>query len=222
MECFATFVMRVAMILIALVVIPARISSAQSPSFAHPDTTTAGWRPLYADDLSDAEFRAGTWTCTDGVFTASEDEVLWAKGEFDDCTLDLEFKLDSGTNSGVIVYCTDTANWIPNSVEVQITDDSHQRWATSPRTWQCSAIFGHLAASQSVVKKPGQWNRFTINCRGKDITVALNGKLVTHLDMAKFSDTKKNPDGSEIPEWLSRPMSELATKGRIGLQGKHG
>jgi hypothetical protein len=29
------------------------------------------------------------------------------------------------------------------------------------------------------------------------------------------------PDGSEIPSWLSTPFAELPTHGNIGLQGKH-
>ncbi len=32
---------------------------------------------------------------------------------------------------------------------------------------------------------------------------------------------KKNPDGSDIPEWLSKPAASLPLEGHIGLQGKH-
>jgi len=87
--------------------------------------------------------------------------------------------------------------------------------------WHCGAIFGHLAPTKSVVKKPGEWNRFTINCLGQKITVVLNGERVTEMDMSRWTSAKTNPDGSEIPAWLSRPFAELATKGRIGFQGKH-
>jgi hypothetical protein len=51
--------------------------------------------------------------------------------------------------------------------------------------------------------------------------VALNGEVVTEMDMKKWTDAKKNPDGSEIPAWLNRPLAEMATEGHIGLQGKH-
>ena len=37
----------------------------------------------------------------------------------------------------------------------------------------------------------------------------------------KWTSAKTNPDGSDIPRWLSRPVAELPTHGRIGLQGKH-
>jgi hypothetical protein len=195
---------------------------AQQPAAAsggHPNSTQ--WNDLFARDLSDAEFPAGVWTYTDGILTASEDQCIWTKKDYKDFTLDLEFKTAEGTNSGVIVYCSDMKNWIPNSVEIQIADDFAKQWAESPKTWQCGAIFGHLAPSMSMVKKPGEWNRFTVTCQGQLITVMLNGMVVTKMNMALWTSAKTNPDGSEIPSWLSTPFAELATQGRIGLQGKH-
>lgn len=192
---------------------------AAAAASAHPDTSA--WQPLFKADLSDAEFKAGVWTVADGVITASEDESIWTKEQHENYTLDLEFKTADGTNSGVIIYCTDKGNWIPNSLEVQIADDHSKEWSSKPRTWQCAAIFGRLAATKSVVKKPGEWNRMTISCEGQKVTVILNGEKVTEMDMAKWTEQKKNPDGSEIPAWLSKPAATLPTKGFIGLQGKH-
>jgi hypothetical protein len=196
--------------------------NAQQPaatSGGHPNSTQ--WNDLFAKDLSDAEFPAGVWTFTDGILTASEDQCIWTKKDYKNFTLDLEFKTAEGTNSGVIVYCSDMKNWIPNSVEIQIADDYAKQWAESPKTWQCGAIFGHLAPSMSMVRKPGEWNRFTVTCKGQLITVKLNGMVVTEMNMALWTSAKNNPDGSEIPSWLSTPFAELATYGRIGLQGKH-
>ncbi len=186
---------------------------------SHPDVSQ--WGDLFSGDLSNAIFPDGVWTFDDGVLTASEDQAIWTKKEYENFVIDLEFKTAEGTNSGVIFYCTDIANWIPNSVEVQIADDYCEQWANSPKTWQCGAVFGHLAASKSAVKRPGEWNRFTISCRGKMIYVVLNGELVTEMNMDLWTSAQKNPDGSEIPSWLNRPFAELATKGYIGLQGKH-
>jgi len=189
------------------------------PPKAHPDVS--GWQDLFAKDLSDAVYPKGVWSFQDGVLTATQDQCIWTRKEYDNFIIDLEFKTAPGTNSGVIVYCSDTKNWIPNSVEVQIADDYAEKWAKSPKTWQCAAIFGHLPASKSKVKKPGEWNRFTVTCKDKMIYVMLNGEQVTEMDMSKWTSAKKNPDGSEIPPWLSTPFAELATKGVIGLQGKH-
>jgi hypothetical protein len=189
------------------------------PPKSHPDSS--GWKDLFTRDLSNAKYPRGVWTVQDGVLTASEDQCIWTTAIYDNFVLDLEFKTAPGSNSGVIVYATDTENWIPNSVEIQIADDYAEQWAKSPKTWQCGAIFGRLAAKKSLVKKPGEWNRFTITCQGHMIYVMLNGDQVTELDMRKWTSATKNPDGSTIPPWLSKPLAQLATKGYIGLQGKH-
>ena len=186
---------------------------------AHPNTS--GWDSLFAADLSNADKPEGVWTISDGVLTASEDQAIWTTRDYDNFILDLEFKTASGTNSGVVVYCSDTKNWIPNSVEIQIADDFAEKWAKSPKTWHCGAIFGHLAPTKSAVKKPGEWNRFTVTCADKQIDVVLNGEKVTSMDMSLWTSGKKNPDGSEIPSWLPKPYATLPTKGKIGLQGKH-
>ncbi len=186
---------------------------------AHPDVSQ--WKNLFKPDLSNADKPEGVWTFEDGVLTASEDKAIWSKKDYDNFILDLEFKTAEGTNSGVIVYCSDPENWIPNSVEIQIADDFAEKWANSPATWRCGAVFGHLPASKSVVKKPGEWNRMTVTCVDKRIDIVLNGEPITSMDMSLWTSAKTNPDGSEIPEWLSKPKAELPTKGRIGFQGKH-
>ncbi|MHC4227260.1 MAG: family 16 glycoside hydrolase [Planctomycetota bacterium] len=198
---------------------PAEQSRRQGRGRVHPNVSN--WPDLFAPDLSNAVFSKGVWVCEDGVLTASEDQAIWTKKDYDNFILDLEFKTASGTNSGVVVYCTDMENWIPNSIEIQIADDYAEKWAKSPDTWHCGAIFGHLAPSKSMVKKPGQWNRFTVRCRDQQINVALNGRRIISMDMSLWTSAKTNPDGSEIPPWLNKPLSKHPTHGRIGLQGKH-
>lgn len=179
-------------------------------------------RPLFGNNLSEAVYDSNCWKQEGNVLTASEDKVIWAKGVYENFVLSLEFKTESGTNSGVIVYCTNTDNWIPNSVEIQIADDHSEKWGNARKDYQCGAIFGHLpAVEQKVVKKPGEWNKLQITCKGPNIDVELNGKLVTRMDMKKWTSGKTNPDGSAIPEWLPNPLAQLPTKGAIGLQGKH-
>lgn len=189
------------------------------PPTKHPDTSE--WKDLLKEDLSNAEYPEKVWSFKDGVLTATKDQNLWTEKEYDNFILDLEFKTAEGTNSGVIVYCSNTKKWIPNSVEIQIADDYSKKWSSKPKTWHCAAIFGHLAPEKSMVKKPGKWNHYTITCVDKMIYVMLNGEMVTEMDMSKWTSAKKNPDGSRIPPWLSKPKAELPTKGKIGFQGKH-
>jgi hypothetical protein len=198
----------------------AAVAAEGIPPKTHPDSKN--WDNLFEEDLSDAIFPKGVWYFEGRLLTATKDENIWTKKEYGNCIIDLEFKNAPGTNSGVFVYGSDIKDWIPNSVEVQILDDYSQSWATVPKTWLCAGIFGRLAPTKQVVKKPGEWNRMTVTCQGPMIYVILNGEQVTQIDMRKWTSAKKNPDGSDIPAWLSKPLAELPTKGHIGLQGKHG
>lgn len=194
---------------------------AQSPATSHPDISGAGWNNLFKNDISDAIFPKGIWTVSEGVLTASKDETIYSEKSFDNFILDLEFKNAKGTNSGVFVHVSDLKDNVPNSVEIQICDDFYPEWANSPPSWHCAAIFGHQPPVKSLVKNPGEWNHYTISCIGRKIWVVLNGQLVNECDMSRFSSAKKNPDGTEIPEWLSKPLADIPLKGHIGLQGKH-
>lgn len=210
--------LRMTILCIAVVVLGC-VAEPDIPPKSHPNVSD--WQDLFSADLSNTIKPEGVWTVEDGILTASEDQNIWSKTVYDNFILDLEFQTAEGTNSGAIVYCSNTDNWIPNSVEIQIADDYADQWANADKTWQCAAIFGHLPASRSVVKKPGEWNRYTITCVDKNIWVMLNGEMVTHMDMSLWTSGTKNPDGSDIPSWLSTPFADLPTTGRIGFQGKH-
>ncbi len=215
----ATNLMKSAIIIATLAGISALASAQPQPQ---PKADGPGWSQLIAADLSNTESAAGVWSVANGELTANADECIWSKAEYQNFLLDLEFKNAAGTNSGVLIYCTDTPNWIPHSVEVQILDQTAEKWAKTDPTWHSGGIFGHLAPAKAMTKKTGEWNHMTIEAKGKSIKVWLNGELTADMDMALWTSAKKNPNGTDIPSWLSTPFAQLPTKGRIGLQGKHG
>lgn len=182
-----------------------------------------GFSPLFTNDLSNAVYNKEVWSYSDGILTATADEVIWTLNEYENFILDIEFKNDVNTNSGVIIYCPDKENWIPTSIEIQIADDHHEFWQSLPENIRCGSIFGHKGANeQLVVYKPGLWNSIIITANGQKIDIALNGKHIVSANLADWTSGTKNPDGTDIPEWLPKPYAELQTKGFIGFQGKHG
>jgi hypothetical protein len=195
--------------------------AAQNGESIHPNTSGKGWTPLFNDSLSDATYPEGVWTVTEGVLTASEDESIWSGRSYDNFILDLDFKNAPGTNSGVMVHASNTGDWIPHSVEIQIADDYSEEWSKAPASWQCAAIFGHQPATKHIVRKPGEWNHYTITCQGRMIWVVLNGELVNTCDMSLYTSAENNLDGTKAPKWLSNPMATLPLHGKVGLQGKH-
>ncbi|HVM47798.1 MAG TPA: DUF1080 domain-containing protein [Candidatus Acidoferrum sp.] len=191
------------------------------PLKKHPNSKA--WPDLFAPDLSNAVAPAGVWSWQDGVLSPkAKDEAIWTTKDYENFILDLEFNLEPAANSGVFVYSSDTNNWIPNTIEIQLLDDGAAKWAKVPPNWKCGGVFGHSVPLKSAVKKPGEWNRMTIRCQGPNISVLLNGQLVTDINMKDWKSGKKAPDGSDIVDFEPRPLAEMATKGRIGLQGAHG
>jgi hypothetical protein len=180
-----------------------------------------GFENLFGTNLSNAIYNPAIWKDSNGVITAYKDECIWSKVQYDDFILDLDFQTADGTNSGVIVHATEIVEWIPHSVEIQIADDYSKEWSKADPTWQCAAIFGHKAATNKSLKPAGEWNHYTITCKGKMITIVLNGTKVNECNMDDYTSSKTNPDGTNIPSWLSNPMSTLPLHGHVGLQGKH-
>jgi hypothetical protein len=206
-------------VLLGLAVVATTATETTKTTKAKPDKDK--WETIFAGDLADATFPKGVWSVKNGVLSATKDEAIWTKKRYENFTIDLEFKTETNSNSGILVYCTNIKDWFSNSLEVQLLDDFGSEAANIPPTWKCAGIFGRLAPTKSMVKKPGQWNHITVVCNGKHITVTLNGEKVTKMDMSKWTSGKKNPDGSEIPPWENKPAAEMPTKGHVGLQGKH-
>jgi len=181
-------------------------------------------KPDYSDLLwADGAFDSGVWTKdAEGVMTASKDEAIWSAADHENFVLDFDYKLDPAANSGVIIYATDTKNWIPGSVEIQLLDDDAPKWKKDSPFLKNSSLYGHLAPLASPAKPAGEWNHMTVVAKGQDIKVVLNGVKTVDTNISQWTSAKKNPDGSDIPPWLSVPWATIPTKGRIGFQGMHG
>ena len=169
------------------------------------------------------DFEAGVWHEVEpGVITAEKDSAIWLKGEYENFVLDFDYKLDPAANSGVVIYCSDLKNWIPNSIEVQLLDDYADKWKNDPPRLRNAGLYGHCGPEKSVGKPAGEWNHMTITAQGKKVKVVCNEVVTVDEDISRYTSAKVNPDGTPIQPWLSKPLATLPTKGGIGFQGKHG
>jgi sugar phosphate isomerase/epimerase len=171
------------------------------------------WKNVFNEDLSNAVYKAGSWEFKDGILSAAGGDDIWTKEKYADFILDLEFKLDDKTNSGVFLRAGDIANWLHTAIEVQILDSYGK---TVPDREDCGAIFDCLAPSKNMVKKAGEWNRYTIACNANKIYVILNGQQVIDMDLNLWKDAHKNPDGSANK--FNVAYQKMPRRGNIGLQ----
>jgi len=183
------------------------------PLFAadHPDTT--GWKDLFATDLSNA-VDAHKWAFKNGELVAGDHETLWTKESYGDFILDLEFKVAKESNSGVFLRSGDIKN-VLKALEIQVHDS-----ADGSKYGMVAAIYDAMPPSKAMSKPVGEWNHFTITCKGPEVSVVFNGEEVIKANLDNWPEKGKNPDGT--PNKFPIALREFARSGPIGLQGLHG
>jgi len=174
------------------------------------DLQQGGWKNLFADDLSDATFKKGSWTYEDGVLTANGDSNIWTKEKYGDFILDLEFKLCENANSGVFVRTANIKN-VLSGIELQIHENTD-----GTAFGACGCIYDCLVPKQQMVKKAGLWNHYTIACQDNKIYVVFNGEQIIDMDLNEWSQAGENPDGT--PNKFKKALKDYARSGYIGLQ----
>ena len=185
--------------------------SALSFAAEHPDTTE--WKDLFAADLSNTVDPAG-WVFEGKELVAKTHDTLWTKDSYGDFILDLEFKVIAESNSGVFLRSGDIKN-VLSALEIQVHDS-----ADGSKYGMVAAIYDAMPPSKSMAKPVGEWNRFTITCKGPLVSVVFNGEQVINANLDNWPEVKKNPDGT--PNKFPVALKDFARQGPIGLQGLHG
>jgi hypothetical protein len=134
---------------------------------------------------------------------------LFTEAKFGDCTVELEFMIPKGSNSGV---------YLMGEYEVQIFDSYGKK---ELGMGDLGAIYGTAAPKVNPARKPGEWQslhvefqapRFTDGkktANAKFIRVAING-VILHEDVEVKGPTTSALTGKEAPT------------GPLMLQGDHG
>ncbi len=163
-----------------------------------------------------------SWVVEDGAITLRRDfdgkehnlDYLWTKESYGDFVLELEFKIPERANSGVFLRTSDLKDPVYTGIEIQVAN-SYGRKELS-RGGTAGAVYDCLAPTANTVKKPGEWNRLQVTCRGSKIAVALNGRQIVDMDVDRWTEPNKNPDGT--PNKFPRALKDFARSGHIGLQ----
>ena len=176
-----------------------------------PDTT--GWKDLFPSDFSNAVDPAG-WVIKGDELVATTHDTLWTKASYGDFILDLEFKVEKESNSGIFLRSGNIKD-VLSALEIQVHDS-----ADGSKYGMVAAIYDAMPPSKSMAKPVGEWNHFTITCKGPLVSVVFNGEEVINADLDKWSEAGKNPDGT--PNKFKKALKDYARSGPIGLQGLHG
>ena len=143
---------------------------------------------------------------------------LISEGTFEDFELELEWKLQSGGNSGIFYFASEEGDYIWQSApEMQVLDNlGHQdrfRKVTS-----AGALYDLIAPSKEMVKPIGEFNKVKIISKNKEIEHWLNGEKIVEYNVG--SEHIQNLISKS--KFNSMPLFFKSSYGHIGLQGDHG
>jgi hypothetical protein len=135
---------------------------------------TPKWRkpvPLFnGKDLSGWKMSQSTstsvWKVENGnLLTPGQGPELINDSKFQDFRLHVEFNCGVNSNSGV---------YLRGRYEVQVETDSVEE----PPSHHTGGVYGFLAPSPELPRKPGEWQTFDITLIGRTITVVQNGQTI--------------------------------------------
>jgi hypothetical protein len=128
-----------------------------------------------------------------------------------DFVLDFDYKLTRGCNSGVFIRVSNLSDPVYSGIEVALDD------TTGTGMHDPGALYDLVPPSTSAQKPAGQWNHMTITATGPRISVVLNGKEVSTIDLDLWNTPGKRPDGSDH-KFSNVAIGKLPRVGYLGFQ----
>ncbi|AWM40053.1 hypothetical protein GobsT_15330 [Gemmata obscuriglobus] len=173
-----------------------------------------GFEPLFngtdfdgwAGALDNYEVADGAIVCKKG-----KGGNVYAKPEFADFVVRLEYKLPPGGNNGLALrYPGGNVHVATQAMcELQILDDTAPKYAAlDPRQYNGSA-YGMVAARRGYLRPVGEWNFMEVTAKGPALAVELNGTRILDADLSTVTEFK---DKTPHP-------GKDRTKGHFGFAG---
>ncbi|HEV3447384.1 MAG TPA: DUF1080 domain-containing protein [Gemmataceae bacterium] len=205
-NCFKIFVL-----VASLCILPAALADdTQIPEgfqslFNGKDLT--GWQ---VNDKGDMK----VWGAESGILYVNGSGGGWlmTDKEFGDFELRLEFKIPPKGNSGVALRSPLKGDPAYVGMEIQILDNDwyKKNYKGLKLVQHTGAIYGVVPPSKDVTKPVGEWNKYRIIAKGRQITVELNGATIVDPNLDDYKEHFKAHPG------LQRDS------GHLGLQSHDG
>jgi type 1 glutamine amidotransferase len=182
-----------------------------------PADANDGWITLFDGKNLDAWQKpaADKWKIVDGIMTWEKGcGNIWTKEKFGDFIVDVEFKCEKGTNSGVFLRSVEgEKNWLQGSFEIQVAAPPGDGKAKKHST---GALYDCVAPSVFAEKPAGEWNRMVITFKGNSLKIVLNDKPIIDANLDDWKEAGMNPDGSKNK--FKTAYKDMGKIGYLGLQ----
>lgn len=124
---------------------------------------------------------------------------LLTEREYSDFVFRFEFRLTAGANNGVGVRVPKEGDGSYNGIELQILDDTAERYRELKPYQYHGSAYGIAPAIRGALLPVGSWNKEEVRCEGRHITVVLNGKKILDIDLDNAAPHGKTIDGVAHP-----------------------
>jgi hypothetical protein len=186
-----------------------------------PEERAAGWLLLFDGKTPDgwmtSSRQPSRTPVEDGALNPHRcgGYMLIHERQWSNFVLSLDFKLSQGCNSGIFLR---TFPLTPrpgkdvgfNGIEVALDD------TTGAGYHDTGAIYDLVKPSRNAMKPAGEWNHIEITCDRSLIEVVLNGEKVTVMDLDRFTEPNRRPDGTEHK--FDVAYKDHPRRGYLGLQ----
>jgi hypothetical protein len=139
--------------------------------------------------LFDGQKLAGWREPTDGYAIENGELVcrrghLYTAKQYTNFVLRFEFKLPPGGNNGIGIRTPLTGNPAYAGMEIQVLDNSAERYAKLKPYQYHGSIYGVVPAKRGALKPVGEWNSEEIVAAGSHIKVTVNDQVIVDADVA--------------------------------------
>jgi len=136
---------------------------------------------------------------------------LQSTAMYSDFELQFEYRLSSGSNSGVAVRYPGLGNPSLQGLEIQLLDDRSEKYQTiQPQQATGSLYFVTAPKIRDAAHEAGQWNHCVLRCVGQQLQVRINEQLVNEIDLSQINTKEQG---------VSKPVSAIRSPmGTIALQ----
>ena len=192
----------------------AHLATIAPPAPAAAPAAEEGFVALFnGSDLTGWEGDIEGYAAENGELVCKPGGNLYTVKDYANFVLRFEFKLTPGANNGLAVRVPMPAHAAYDGMELQILDDTHEKYKDLKPYQFHGSIYGIVPAKPGFLKPVGEWNGQEVIADGRHIVVTLNGEVIVdaNLDEAVKDGTM---DGKEHPG-LARES------GRLGFCG-HG
>jgi len=127
-----------------------------------------------------------SWKVEEGVLKAiagAEGPDLVTKAKFGNFELELEWKVNPGSNSGIMYRVSEEfAAPYETGPEMQVLDDDKHADGRDPKT-SAGSLYALIAPKNKKLKPVGKWNQVRIVVQGNQVAYWLNGVNVVEFEL---------------------------------------